>query len=599
MRIADYIIKFFADRGLDTAFLVTGGMAIHLDDALAGESRIRPISCHHEQAAAYAAEGYGHLTTRPAILCVTAGPGAINAMTGVFSAYVDSIPMIVIAGQSKRELLRSTYHFDTAMRQIGEQETDSVAMAASITKYTRRITDPSRVRFELEKALFLATSGRPGPVWLEFPLDVQAIDVDPDSLPAFRSCPALPLDFMPTVKNIMTRWAKAARPAIVVGPGVREAGALDDFELLARHLGCPLVTAGPQDAVTTDHPQYAGKLGILGTRAGNIAVQNADLLLFIGMKCYLGLVTYNWAALGRYAHKIIVDDDPTEFEKPCQVADEFILAGTKQFLQALAQATQNYDHSSQDKWLEQCRVRLDIFPTISPAMQTVRPDGRINPYWFVNQLCARLTAKDIIVASNASASILPIQVGTSRRGQRFFSNLGCGAMGFGLPAAIGAAIAAVAEHRVVAFEGDGSVMMNLQELQTVVHHHLPILLIILENQGYVSIRQTQRNFFGREIGSGPESGVSCPDFVKIAAAFGLPALEISGSDFIHKLDEVTQAPLPFVVVARLDPDQSFEPKVSSRRLADGTMISSLPEDMAPFLPRDLLSAHLVYPEDLK
>ena len=398
----------------------------------------------------------------------------------------------------------------------------------------------------------------------------------------------------PKSRAILARWAEAKRPLLVVGPGVREAGAVAEFELAAQRLGCPIVAGGPQDALTTDHPQYAGKLGSLGTRVGNLAVQNADLLLFIGMRCYLGLVTYNWPALGRHAHKIMVDGDPAEFEKPCQIADEAVLAGTRPFLEALAQAAENYDPAPQSAWLADCRSRLDIFPPVTEAMRTVRPNDRINPYWLIEELFARLTGEDVVVAGNASSSIIPIQAGASKRGQRFFSNIGCGAMGFALPAAVGAAIAA-GGRRVVALEGDGSLMMNLQELQTVAHHCLPILLVVLENQGYVSIHQTQRNFFGRELGCGPESGLSFPDFLKIASAFGLPALEIAGPDFRRQLDAAVKATLPLLVVARLDPDQPFEPKVASRRLPDGTMLSSPPEDMSPFLPREKLLPHVVHP----
>jgi len=598
IRVADYIMKTLADQGLDIAFLVTGGMAMHLNDATSGEGRIKTVCCHHEQAAAYAAEGYGHLTGRPALLSVTAGPGAINALAGVFGAHVDSIPMVVLAGQVKRELLQATYHFDASMRQIGEQEVDSVALAAPITKYARRVTDPARIRFELEKALFLSIEGRPGPVWLEIPLDVQAVEIEPEALLAFKPVRPEPPDLFPRAQAIMARWAKAARPLLVVGPGVREAGAVAEFELVAQRLGGPLVACGPQDALTTDHPQYAGRVGSLGTRAGNLAVQNADLILFVGMRCYLGLVTYNWPALGRRAHKIMVDDDPAEFEKPCQIADEAVLAGGKPFLSALAQAAENYDPEAQATWLADCRRRVAAFLPVTPAMRKVRPDGRINPYWFAEELCLRLTEHDVLVAGNASSSIIPIQAGASRRGQRFFSNIGCGAMGFALPAAVGAAFAAKGA-RVVVFEGDGSLMMNIQELQTVAHHRLPLLMVVFENNGYVSIRQTQRNFFGRELGCGPESGLSCPDFLKVASAFGLPALEIAGPDFCGQLDQAVKADLPLVVVARLDPDQVFEPKVASRRLADGTMVSSPPEDMWPFLPREELLPNLVHPEDIE
>jgi acetolactate synthase-1/2/3 large subunit len=289
----------------------------------------------------------------------------------------------------------------------------------------------------------------------------------------------------------------------------------------------------------------------------------------------------------------MVDEDPFEFEKPTQIADEAVLVDAKPFLTALAAASEGFDANSKARWLSDCLERVQKFLPVSDLMRNVRPDGRINSYWFVEELCSRLTENDVVAASNASSCIIPMQAGPSKRGQKFFSNHGCGAMGFGLPAAIGAAFAAKGK-RVISLEGDGSLMMNLQELQTIVHHNLPIILVIFENDGYVSIQQTQRGFFGREIGSGPQSGVSFPDFGKIAKAFGLPFVEIAGLDFRSRLDEALKSNGPLVMIVRLDPDQPFEPKVASRKLPDGTMVSSPPEDMSPFLPREILRANFEY-----
>ncbi|MDR3128040.1 MAG: thiamine pyrophosphate-binding protein [Bifidobacteriaceae bacterium] len=595
IRLADFIINTLADWNIKVAFLVTGGMAMHLNDALLGEKRIRKICCHHEQAAAFAAEGYGHVTGSPALVCVTAGPGSINSLTGVFSAYTDSIPMIVIAGQSKLELIRSTYQFNSSMRQIGEQEVDSIALATPITKYARRITDPSRIRFELEKAFNLATQARPGPVWLEIPLDIQSATINAENLPSYRPVTPVPLDLLPCAKSIVTRFVQAERPLIVIGPGVREAGpdAVNNFEFVAQRFGCPLVATGPQDTLTTDHPQYAGEMGTLGTRAGNLNVQNADLLLFLGVRCYLSLVTYNWPMLGRNAYKIVVDEDSTEFEKPCQIADEAVLAGVNSFLLAILKASKKCDFSHQSSWFIECRKRLKKFPTVLKSMRTVRPDGRINPYWFIEELFARLTENDVLAAGNASSSIIPKQAGASKRGQRFFSNLGCGSMGFSLPAGIGAAIGAIGK-RIIVLEGDGSLMMNLQELQTLIQNNLSIILVILENNGYVSMRQTQKYIFGREIGNSVESGLSFPNFLKICESFGLKTVEIIGENFVENLDIALKELGPLVIIARLDPNQPFEPKVSSKRLLDGTLVSSPPEDMTPLLSRKELKDNFVY-----
>lgn len=593
IRVADYITTTLADSGLDTAFAVTGGMAMHMNDALGAEKRIRTVYCHNEQAATHSAEGYAHISMRPALVSVTAGPGAINALTGVFGAFVDSMPMLVIAGQARKDLLRSSYHLDS-IRQIGEQETDSVALARNVCKYARRIDNPERIRFELEKALHLAVTGRPGPCWLEIPLDVQASMIDPGTLVRFRHAMPEAPDLCAKAESLVERWKQAKRPLLVVGPGVREDHASASLETALTRLGCPVVGAGPIDSITNDHPQYAGRIGTLGTRAGNLAVQNADLIVFVGMRCYLGLVTYNWPMFGRHAHKVVVDDDVAEFDKPCQISDEAVVAGARHFLDALGKAAASFDGSRHARWLSDCRARVNAFPPVSDTMRHVREDGRINPYWFTEELFARLRRDDVIAACNASSSIIPLQAGWIREGQRFFSNLGSGAMGFGLPAAIGAATVP-GVRRVIGLVGDGSLMMNIQELQTLSHLRLPVILVIYENDGYVSIIQSQRNFFHRESGCGPLSGVTCPDFCRVAEAFGLPAVTVSGADFQKQLDSALSVDGPLVVVARLDPDQGFEPKVAARRLPDGRMVSSYPEDMSPFLPRDELNRHLVHP----
>jgi acetolactate synthase-1/2/3 large subunit len=595
VRAADFIMGYLAGKGVDTAFLVTGGMAMHLNDALALEPRLRTICCHNEQACSLAAEGYGHHSGRPALLSVTAGPGSVNALPGIYGAFVDSIPMIALAGQSKREVIRPTYNLTNVLRQIGEQEVDSVALAASITKYAQRITDPAHLRYELEKAFHLATTGRPGPVWLEIPLDIQAASIDPDNLAAFKIPSSAFINFSQTAAAISKSLSTAKRPLIVVGPGVRLSGdeAVLDLMAAAKSIGCPMVAAGPQDSLSTEHPAYAGEMGNLGTRAGNLAVQNADLLLFVGMRCYLHLVTYNWAMLGRHAHKIMVEEDPAEFLRPSQIADEIVAAPTAPFLAALAKACQGLDPSPIAGWLSDCRRRLALFPAVPQRLKTVLPNGRVNPYFLISELCSRLGPGDTLVTGNGSAGLIPIQAGARPEGLRLFTNQGSGSMGFGLPAGLGAATAAP-DRRIVVLDGDGSLMMNLQELQTLVHHKFRVILIILDNDGYASIRQTQKNNFGHMIGTDPSSGLSCPDFLKVAEAFGLKAMEVSGPDFAEKLELGLKAPTPFVMVARIDPDQPFEPKVAARRLPDGTMVSSPMEDMSPHLSREELAENLEY-----
>jgi acetolactate synthase-1/2/3 large subunit len=570
--------------------MLTGGFAMYLNDALAGETRIVKVCCHHEQGAAYAAEGYGHITGRPALLQITAGPGAINAMSGVFGAYVDSVPMLVISGQSKREMTRAHYGFE-GMRQIGDQEADIISMVRPITKYARSITEPGRVAFELEKALHLAVNGRPGPVWLEIPLDVQDCLIDADSLPRYAS-PYVPApDLTAAVQEIAARIFGAQRPLLVVGPDVRQPCMAELLRECVEYLDIPVVSAGAQDAVVNEHRLYAGSMGIAGSRAGNIAVQNADVILFVGMRPYLGLVTHNWKRLGADAYKIVVDEDPHEFEKPCGIADYGLQCGQEHFLAALLKAELDHDRGRFKDWRGWCADRLRLLPAVAMSMRRVTDKGRINPYWFVEEMYSLLDRRDIIVASNASSSIIPLQAGFLKAGQRFFSNHGNGAMGFALPAAVGAAFAAPG-RRVVCLEGDGSFMLNLQELQTITHHRLPLVIVVFNNDGYVSIRQTQKNFFGRSIGADAAGGVSFPDFVALARAFGLNAARVSGENFRRELENALRLPCPMLIDVLLDPEQGFEPKVASRRLSDGSFASSSPEDMFPFLEPAELAGHM-------
>lgn len=590
IRLADYVIKTLADFNITQAFLVTGGAAMHLNDAVACEERMQILCHHHEQAAAYAAEGYGHLSGKPALVLVTAGPGAINAMSGVFGAFVDSIPMIVISGQSKNELIRCTYGFED-MRQLGEQEADVISMVRSITKYARRVTTPDRIVFELHKALHLATEGRPGPVWLEIPTDVQASVIEPSELATFLSCRSSFRMSDEDVNHIIGQLETAKRPLVVVGPDIPPMLHQKTRDLLER-LGCPVVGAGVEDVILNDHPLFAGRMGILGTRAGNIAVQNADVILFLGMRPYLGLVTYDWKNMGRNAHKIVIDEDPNEFEKPCSIADEAYCFELKNCLEPFMEAATHINCERLQEWRTWCVKCQHKLPLVMESMQVCGIQERINPYWFAANLVERLDDNDCVVASNASSSVIPLQAGKFHGNMRIFSNHGNGAMGFSLPASLGASMASPL-RRIICLEGDGSIMMNIQELQTVVHHQLPIIIFIFNNDGYFSIQQTQKNFFGRVIGAGPQSGVSFPDFLHLANGFGLKSCRLSGDSFTKDLEEILKNSGPLLVDVMLDSSQPFTPKVSSRRLSDGTMISSLPEDMSPFLEKDELSGYMI------
>ena len=595
MRLADYVMQFLADRGVRHVFLVTGGGAMHLNDALGREPRIAYVCNHHEQAAAMAAEGYARVTRSPGVVSVTSGPGGVNALNGVFGAFTDSIPLLVLSGQMKRETLLATHGLLGRLRQLGDQEVDIVGMVRRITKSAVLLTDPQRVRYELERAWHLCQSGRPGPCWIDIPVDVQAAAVDPAALEGYLPAPvpgaiaagALP----PVAETVVAKIAAAKRPVILAGTGVRIAGATDLFRRVVSKLRIPVATAWTHDVIETADPCACGKAGSIGDRAGNFTVQNSDLVVVIGSRLNIRQVSYNWENFAHHAEKIVVDIDPEELAKPMVRPDIAICADARDFLEALDTAidTRGFDAARHTDWLAWCRERVARYPVFDPVRQASRP-GAINPYHFAHELFTCLTDDDVIVCGDATACIVTFQSSVIRAHTRLFSNSGSASMGYDLPAAIGAAVACGGK-RVICLAGDGSLQMNIQELQTVQHHAFPIKLFVLNNGGYLSIRQTQTAFFGLAVGAGAESGVSCPDFVRVAEAYGLPASRLDQLEFGRTLPRILDAPGPHVCEVMLDPAQGFEPKLSSRRLPDGRMVSSPLEDMAPFLDRTEFDAN--------
>ncbi|HEV3271594.1 MAG TPA: thiamine pyrophosphate-binding protein [Candidatus Methylacidiphilales bacterium] len=596
IRLADYIARKLVEHGVRHVFLVTGGGAMHLNDAIAREPGLRYICNHHEQASAMAAEGYARVTGTVGVVNVTAGPGGINALNGVFGAFTDSIPMLVISGQSKRETLLASYDLPD-LRQLGDQEVDIIHAVQKMTKYARLVLDPNTIRFELEKALHLAESGRPGPCWLDIPVDVQAAMIDPDALagyvPDSAPPPYLPADVGAIVGGVLERIRAAERPVLLVGAGVRLAEALDLLEEIADLLKIPVATAWMPDLLPTDNPYYCGRQGSLGTRAGNFTVQNADLVLILGSRMCIRQVSYNWKSFARHAYKIQVDIDPAELAKPTSTADRAICCEAKYFLEEMKrQLVQGHSPSEKHAaWLGWCRERLVLYPPVLPRQRTT--ENGINPYYFVETLFQQLGGEDVAVCGDGAACVVPIQAARVQKGQRVISNSGCASMGYDLPASIGAAVAH--GKRVICLAGDGSIMMNIQELQTVAHYGLKIVILVLNNGGYLSIRMTQLNFFGKLIGEGEESGVSFPSFVKLAEAHGLRGMRIEGKNFSAQIAEALAAEGPIVCEVMLDRTQGFEPRLSSKKLPDGRMVTAPLEDMAPFLPREELARNLLIP----
>ncbi len=428
------------------------------------------------------------------------------------------------------------------------------------------------------------------------PIDVQSASIDPERLSGFTppvSTIAAAGDTLERgVREVVDRLAGASRPVLLAGTGVRLAGALDAFEAVVERLGIPVTTAWTHDLIATDDPHFCGRQGTIGTRAGNLTVQNADLLVVVGARLTVRQVGYNWQAFAPGAHKIVVDVDEAEFKRPFVRIDMPIKADAGRFLTELAEALQStgYRREQHADWLAWCRGLVGLYPPVRPEQRSSR--APINPYHFVERLFEHLAADDVVACGNASATIVPFQAARLQRGQRMFSNSGSASMGYDLPAAVGAAVARRG-GRVVCLAGDGSLQLNIQELQTVRHHQLPVKLFVMDNQGYLSIRSTQQNFFGATIGSGPADGVSFPDYSAVAAGYGIPAMRLIEPELLDQtIVDVLEADGPVLCQVILDPDQGFEPRVRSRAMPDGTIVSPALEDMYPFLDRDELARNM-------
>jgi len=603
IRVSDYIAQRCLDAGATDVFLVTGGGAMHLNDAFARNEGLRVTCFHHEQAAAMAAEAYFRCSGRLAVLNVTTGPGGVNALNGVYGAYVDSMAMLVISGQVKRETYVGTYGLP--LRQLGDQEADIIAVSRSLVKYGSVLTDPLKVRAVMDKAIFLALSGRPGPVWIDVPIDVQSALVTPDTLEPWdgnieklTSDPGVthntqaeleaslnPVELDRAVEQIIDRLLSAERPVIFLGNGVRLAGISSDVLELFEEFEIAVVTGwNAHDLLPNDHPCYAGRPGTVGDRAGNFSVQNADFLLVLGCRLNIRQVSYNFKSFASRAWKAMVDVDPVELRKPTLSIDLPICSDLRRFWPIFSSALRKHKpRRAHLNYLGWCVERVKRYPVVLPEYRS--NPYPINPYVFIEILFQSLPDDAVVVAGNGSACVMGFQAAKIKKGQRFFTNSGDASMGYDLPAAIGAAIAGKGSP-VYCLAGDGSLMMNLQELQTVVGYGLPVKIIVINNQGYQSIRQTQNSYFKDNVfGTGPQDGVTLPDFVRVASAFGLKSKKIV------KITEVTSEELqslltnsePILIDLHVDVHQPFSPKLASRKLEDGTMESPELDDMSPFL----------------
>ena len=587
VKISDYIAHFLVSHGVEHVFTVTGGGAMHLNDSLGHCSELECIYDHHEQACAIAAESYARLTGKIAAVCVTSGPGGTNAITGVLGGWLDSIPMFIISGQVKKET--TTWASDVVLRQLGDQEYNIVASVAPMTKYAVMITEPREIRYHLEKAWFLAMNGRKGPVWLDIPLDIQAAVVDTDELSGFDAANAAgrenPVYIKSDTDRILDRIRSSRRPLILAGEGIYSANAYKEFIECINALKIPVVTAwNANDLLWDDNPYFAGRPGTVGTRGGNFAVQNADLLLVLGCRMNIRIISYNKLDFAKNAYKIMVDIDENEMKKPTIHIDMPIHADVKDVMADLThcQKDETGDHST---WLAWCREINRKYPACLPEyLQKPKP---LNPYAFIKKLSESLKEGAAVVCGNGAACVQTFQAFEMKKSQRVYTNSGCAAMGYGFPASIGAAIARKGAQ-TICIDGDGSFMMNIQELQTVAYHRLNLKIFILNNNGYHSIRQTQTNLFKPPlVGVCDGNGISFPDFEKVAAAFDIAYKKIDTLDDIERsLFDVYMTGGPVLCEVAVDEKQNFEPKLSSKVLPDGRIVSPEIDDMYPFLPKE-------------
>ena len=599
VRLADYVADFLVKNGIDQLFTVTGGGAMHLNDAFGHKQGLNCTYNHHEQACAIAGEAYARINNKIGAVCVTTGPGGTNALTGVVGAYTDSIPMLVISGQVKyTTTVRST---GLPLRCLGDQEFDIVKAVGCMTKYAIMVTNPEEIRYHLEKALYLAYNGRPGPCWIDIPGNVQASKIDTDNLIGFDPCelneqenPPFPTE--ETLSSVLKLIKKAKRPVIYAGSAIRYAGCHKEFLSLIEKLGVPVVTAwNSVDALFTDHSLYVGRGGIMGDRAGNFAVQNADLVISLGCRLSIRQVGYEWKTWARYAKVVMVDIDKYELQKPTLHVDLPIHANVKDFICKLNDLVVDKTFKGAS-WLKVCKKWKKNYPVVCKSHYQAQ--GLVNPYAFIDKLSRSLDENDVIVVGNGSACVVGSQAVYIKKGQRFIINSGMASMGYDLPASIGVA-KALGSKRVILITGDGSIQMNLQELQTIKQNGLNVKIFLINNEGYHSIRQSQTNFFKdrKTVGIGPESeDLSFPDFKKIAWAYDFPFRRCSKNSQITKnvnwaLNSESYCVLELIV----DKSQKFEPKSSSKVLEDGRIVSPPLEDLAPFLSREELQKNMFIP----
>lgn len=606
-RLADYIADFLVEHGITDCFTVVGGGAMHLNDAFGHKEGLKCTYNHHEQASAIAAEAYARLNNTPALLCVTTGPGGTNAITGVLGAWLDSIPMFIVSGQVRYDTTaRYAQQFTDGLplRAVGDQEYEITKSVSSMCKYAEMLEAPMQIKYMLEKAWAKMKAGRPGPVWLDVPVNFQGTVIETDDLIGYT--PEKDENVPPpvsekSVSSIIEKIRNAERPVIYAGNGIRISGGYDEFRILADRLGIPIVTYWDSvDIIETAHPLYCGRGGNMGDRAGNFAVQNADFILTIGTRLSIRQVGYNWQTWARAAEVAMVDIDRAELKKHTIHVDIPVWADAKDFIEKANELTKNCSVPvfGNEGWRRQCLEWKENYPVVQERQLNQAADKNANVFAFVDYLTKKLPENSLTAVSNGACCVVGHQCWDIKNGTRFIINSAVASMGYGLPASIGLCVSA-GRKETICLEGDGSIMMNLQELQTIVTNNLPVKIFLINNQGYHSIRQTQNNLFKEhcKVGIGPESGdLSFPKFELIAKAFGYPYFFAQTNDEMKDAVDKTLAVDGFAFCEIVtDTVQIWEPKSSARRLPDGKIVSPPLEDLAPFLPREELAKNMYIP----
>lgn len=604
-RLSDYVADFLVTNGISDCFMITGGGAMHLNDAFGHKEGLHCTYNHHEQACAIAAEAYARVNNKIAAVCVTTGPGGTNAITGVLGGWLDSVPMLVISGQVRYDTTaRYMEQFTDGhpLRAVGDQEYDITKSVDHMCKYSTMIEDPNEIRYALEKALHLATTGRPGPCWIDIPVNYQGCTIETDELRGYdasEDAATMPVAVSKeTIQDVIAKIKNAKRPVLYAGNGIRLSGGYNQFRECVEKLGIPVATCWDSiDAIEDAHSLYVGRGGIMGDRAGNFAVQNADLVLAVGNRLSIRQVGYNWKTWAREAHVIMVDVDPAELKKTTIHVETPICADAKDFFTSLSSALDQETAPifNQKDWISICQKWKDNYPVTLPKHW--EEDGKYaNVYAFIKYLSQNLSDGNMTVVSNGSACVVGSHNYEIKKDARFLINSGVASMGYGLPAAIGACVAH-GKTTTICLEGDGSIMMNLQELQTILTNQLPIKIFLINNQGYHSIRQTQNNLFSEhcKVGIGPESGdLSFPDFGKLSQAFGFTYLcAHSNEEMKSMVDKALKIDGPIFCEVFVSTEQNFEPKSSTKRLEDGSLFSPPLEDLAPFLDRKTLLNEMI------